>query len=271
MAPFGFIKAIQNIANIKSRPLFSGGAQNDVQEFLLFIIDCFHNALAREVEMQITGTTQNDTDLLAKTCYEMIERMYKKEFSDMFNIFFGVHVSEIRSLNDEKKSLSVSPEPFSVINLSLPEGIAAPSLYDCFDHYCKPELLTEENDNAWFNAATKQKENVQRSIVFWSLPTILIIDLKRWNHSNRKIHTVVNVPINNADFSNYVKGYNAASYHYDLYGVCNHSGSSLGGHYTAYIKNANGKWYEFNDTRVHEIKEENIITAHSYCFFYRKK
>lgn len=270
VAPYGFVKAIQNISQIKGRTLFSGHAQNDVQEFLLFIIDSFHNALAREVDMQITGTSQNETDLLAKTCYEMIRRMYKKEFSDMFNIFFGIHVSEIASLN-EKKVLSLAPEPFSVISLSLPPDIASPSLYDCLDYYCKPELLTKQNDNAWFNDKTNEKEDVQRSIGFWSLPTILIIDLKRWNQQNRKINALVQVPINDADFSRYVKGYNAETYVYDLYGICNHSGSSLGGHYTAYIKNANGKWYEFNDTRVNEIKEEAVITTHAYCFFYRKR
>ena len=273
VAPFGFVKGVQSIAHAKGRQIFSGNAQNDVQEFLLFIIDCFHNALAREVDMQITGIAQNDTDLLAKSCYEMIQRMYKKEFSDIFNIFFGVHVSEISSLTTENTTLSVSPEPFSVISLSLPPlgGGGELTLYDCLNHYCKPEILSHENGNAWFNDKTNQKEDVKRGIVFWSLPTILIFDLKRWNQNNRKVHTVVKVPIENADFSRYVKGYNPTSYIYDLYGICNHSGSSLGGHYTAYIKNANGKWYEFNDTRVSEIKEENIITAHAYCFFYRKK
>ena len=271
VAPFGFVKAIQNIAQIKSRPLFTGHAQNDVQEFLLFIIECFHNALAREVDMQITGTAQNNTDILAKTCYEMIQRMYKKEFSDMFNVFFGIHVSEISTLTAENKVLSIAPEPFSVISLSLPEGNSAPTLYDCFDYYCKPEMLTHAFGNAWFNDTTKEKEDVKRGIVFWSLPTILILDIKRWNKNNHKINTIVDVPVQNADFSRYVKGYNPSTYIYDLYGICNHSGGSLGGHYTAYIKNANGKWYEFNDTRVHEIKEEAINSAHAYCFFYRKK
>jgi ubiquitin C-terminal hydrolase len=45
----------------------------------------------------------------------------------------------------------------------------------------------------------------------------------------------------------------------------------MGGHYTAYIKNANDKWYIFNDTQVNEIKEDSIITAQAYCLFYRKK
>ena len=48
-------------------------------------------------------------------------------------------------------------------------------------------------------------------------------------------------------------------------------GGTLGGHYTACVKNANGKWYEFNDTMVNEISEDKIISVKSYCFFYRKK
>ena len=45
----------------------------------------------------------------------------------------------------------------------------------------------------------------------------------------------------------------------------------MGGHYFAYIKNANDKWYNFNDTSVTEIKDINsIITPKAYCLFYRK-
>jgi ubiquitin C-terminal hydrolase len=113
-------------------------------------------------------------------------------------------------------------------------------------------------------------ETVNRGIIFWSLPQILIIDLKRWHGHTRKNHIKVEAPIHNADFSKYVKGYNSASYIYDLYGVCNHMGDVGGGHYTAYIKNANNKWYEFNDTNVREIPEQAVVSPQSYCFFYRK-
>ena len=35
---------------------------------------------------------------------------------------------------------------------------------------------------------------------------------------------------------------------YDLYAVTNHFGSLNGGHYTAYGKNINNEWYNFNDS-----------------------
>ena len=54
-----------------------------------------------------------------------------------------------------------------------------------------------------------------------------------------------------------------------MFGVCNHSGSCLGGHYTSYVKN-NDKWYHFNDTNISEINENNVISAKTYCLFYKK-
>jgi len=274
IAPNGFVKTIKQIARIKKRDIFTGYEQNDAQEFLLFIIDAFHNALSREVEMNITGEMKNETDKLANVCYGMMKNMYKKEYSEILNIFYGIHVSEIISITTNE-TLSARPESFSVLSLSIPikENNGTPTLYDCFDLYCKPELLSSANGNAWYNEETKQKENVQRKISFWSLPNVIVIDLKRWNkvNTNNKNHNIVDIPINNADFSNYVKGYNPSSYKYDLFGICNHGGGTQGGHYTSYIKNANNKWYKFNDTNVSEIKEENVISSQSYCLFYRKK
>jgi ubiquitin carboxyl-terminal hydrolase 8 len=268
IAPIGFVKAVQKISSIKGCVLFSGHLQNDVQEFLLFMIDCFHNSLAREVTMNITGNVENEKDKLATACFEMMNTMYKKEYSEMIKLFYGIHVSEITSIEDNRQ-LSFRPEPFSVMSLSIPEKDGQVSIYDCFDLYCKKEVL--EGDNAWYNETTKQKENVKRGIVFWSLPDILIIDLKRWGNNGRKLNKIIDVPIENADFTKYVKGYCASSYMYDLYGICNHSGNSMGGHYTAYIKNANNKWYDCNDTIIKEISKEKLISEKSYCFFYRKK
>ena len=70
----------------------------------------------------------------------------------------------------------------------------------------------------------------------------------------------------------YVVGYDKESYIYDLYGICNHSGGVFGGHYTASIKNANDKWYNFNDATVTHISDESkLVSPQAYCFFYRKK
>ena len=268
ISPNRFINAIQRVAALKKCDLFTGYAQNDLPEFLIFIFDCFHEALERKVIISVNGRTENDLDELAKTCYEMISSTYSSSYSEIIDLFFGIHVSLIITNDNSNKILSIKPEPFSTINLPLPPEHKKCSIYDCFDLYTNYEFL--EGSNAWFNEKTNMKQDVVKTIKFWSLPNILIVDFKRFNNSNQKLNNIIHTPLLGLDLSKYVIGYNREQYVYELFGICNHYGESQGGHYTAYIKNSNQKWYHFNDTNVTEISESHLITAKGYCYFYRK-
>lgn len=126
ISPGGFVSSMQKIAKLKHMDLFSGFQQNDVAEFLGFLLDCFHTALAREVEMKVRGVARNATDRAAKECYEMMASMYKKQYSEVLNIFYGVQVSVIEPLHSAQRppptpmALSTKPEPFCILNLSFP-------------------------------------------------------------------------------------------------------------------------------------------------------
>lgn len=269
ISPIKFIKTIQKIAEKKNIEIFTGYSQNDISEFLLFLIDCFHNSLAREIKINITGNPENETDDLAIKCFDMVKRMYTKEYSEIWNMFYGIHVSEIVSLKDNK-ILNQTPEPYFMIDLPIPSNNKTPTLIDCLNLYIEGEVLS--GDNAWFNEDTKQKIDIKKKILFWSFPTILVIDFKRFNSKNQKNQILISFPLDDLDLSSYVIGYNKKSYIYELYGICNHSGSVYGGHYTSYVKNANGKWYHYNDTSVVEVSSINsIISQKAYVLFYRKK
>lgn len=269
--PKGFFSAVQLVASKKNIDLFEGFSQNDVQEYLLFIFDCFHNSISTTVKQnQYIFDVYEKKDNISKKCFEMIENMYKNDFSPFLNIYFGIQVSKICEMNNEDNCLSVSPEPFFVLSLQIPCNIDSPTIEECFDEYCENEELS--GDNAWFNENTKKKQDITKCNVFWKLPHILIVQLKRWNFNGKKNRKMVDTPITDLDLSDYVVSKNEnEKYIYDLYGVCNHSGTSNGGHYTANIKNANGKWYNFNDLSIREISESEVITQNAYCLFYRKK
>jgi ubiquitin carboxyl-terminal hydrolase 8 len=269
VSPGKFIKTIQKVSGLKNIEMFTGYSQNDLPEFLLFIIDCFHTSLSREIKMTISGNPENETDEIAIKCFEMIKNMYSKEYSEIWNLFYAVHVSEITNLDTGEK-IKITPEPYFMIDLPIPENNKSPSLIDCFNLYVEGEIL--DGDNAWYNEEKNEKINIRKKIQFWSLPNILVIDLKRFNNRFQKNQILVTFPIDLLDLSNYVIGYKKEKYKYELYGVCNHSGGLMGGHYTAYVKNANGKWYHFNDTSVSEVGIENsIISTKAYVLFYRKK
>jgi ubiquitin carboxyl-terminal hydrolase 8 len=266
VSPGKFIKTIHKVSELKGIEIFTGYTQNDISEFLLFLIDCFHNSLSRGVKITISGKPENDKDKLAINCFEMIKNTYSKDYSEIWNLFYAVHVSEIVRV-DNGKILSVKPEPYFIINLPIPPNNKHPSLIDCFNHYVEGESINDFKDEN-----TNEKVTIRKKISFWSFPTILTIDLKRFNNKSQKNQIYVNFPINELDLSEYVIGYKKNNYKYELYGVCNHSGSSSGGHYTAYVKNANEKWYNFNDTSVTEVGlNESIITSKAYLLFYRKK
>jgi ubiquitin carboxyl-terminal hydrolase 2/21 len=269
VSPFKFVKTIQQIAKLKGQDMFTGFNQNDLPEFLIFVIDCFHNALSREVNMTIEGSIKDDKDKIAVKCFETIKQMYEKDYSEIWNIFYGTHISQLEHAKTGEK-ISMIPEPFFIINLPIPENNKSPTLLDCFDLYVEGEVL--DGDNCITHEKTGEKIPVRKNITFWSFPDVLVIDIKRFNYMNKKNQIMIDFPLENLNLSKYVVGYNKDTYIYDLYGVCNHSGSSLGGHYTAFVKNANDKWYHYNDKIISEISvAQQIITPKAYCFFYRKR
>jgi ubiquitin C-terminal hydrolase len=272
ISPQRFIKQLQFVSKSKNREEFSNYSQNDSSEFFLFLIDCFHSAISREVIVHINGEPKNETDQLAIQCFEKIKFFFQKEYSEIYDLFYGIHVSQIVSLEEKNfgEILSNSPEPFTIINLPIP-SIKNPSLLDCFDLFVSGEIL--EGDNAWFNEKTGLKQTIKKQIMYWSFPKILVIDVKRFSNVNfnNKNQVLITFPITELDLSNYVIGYNKTPYIYDLYAICNHHGGPLGGHYYSFIKIKN-KWFSFNDTDVNEINDLNkLITPNAYCFFYKKQ
>ena len=247
VSPTKFVKTVQKVAQLKDRELFTGYSQNDLPEFLIFIVDCFHNALAREVNMTIQGTIENERDKTALICLERIKQMYSKDYSEIWNLFYGVQVSQITSI-DTEEVISITPDPYFIIDLPIPANNKSPTLIDCFNLYVVGEIM--DGDNSIFNEKTGKKEAAKKQLKFWSFPNILVIDIKRFSSLNHKNQILLDFPLENLNLSEYVIGYNKDSYIYDLYGVCNHSGSVQGGHYTAFVKNANNKWYHYNDTSV---------------------
>ncbi len=269
ISPGGFLSSVQKVAKIKDQPLFTGFAQNDLTEFLIFIINCFHTSLSREVNMSITGDPGTEQDKLAKVCFEMMKQMYCKEYSEFLQIFYGIHVSKLESVNGDY--LTSTPEPFLLLDLPIPESTDNEdiTLDDCLKLYTKDELL--DDDNKYTIEKTGEVVQAKKQILFWSLPEILIITVKRFSNSIKKNNSIIKFPLDDFDLSEYVVGYDKELFIYELYGICNHIGGVMGGHYTAIVKNPNDKWYNFNDQNITPVDEKNIVSEKAYCFFYRKK
>ena len=306
VTPNKFVMNVHRIAKIKNRDIFTGWSQNDMSEFLLFIIESLHNSISRSISIKITGKPENNVDNMAIKCYEMLQQVYKKEYSEIMDLFYGMYVSEITSM-DSKIIHSTHPEHFFLLDLPIPQertktssvdvtdlrsvkstddrglyvtkGAVKPTvnLLDCFDMYVRVEIM--QGENAWFNDKTNQREDILKRITFWSLPKVLIITLKRFTPDGQhKLDDLIDFPLDDMDLSKYVCGYNPSQYKYELYAVCNHIGNTYMGHYTAFVKNAGDEWIHYNDQHVTKLTtsvktnvKQQIVTPMAYCLFYRKK
>jgi ubiquitin C-terminal hydrolase len=263
VSPNRFIHVLHNVSQKKNISIFSDFSQNDSSEFLLFLLNTFHEGLPK-----IKTHNKIKCKGIDEICQNYLESIIKNgEYSKIIELFYGIKIS---SLINDKKVISVKPELFFVFHLPIPES-NEPTIEECFDLYMRDEIL--EGENGIINEKTQEKENVVKKTGIWDFPKILIVDFQRfklYNFIARKKQNFVSYT-ESLDLSKYLVGKNKGkSYKYELYGISNHSGSVNGGHYTSYIKNVNNKWYSYNDTIVKEIPINEIFSPKAYCLFYRK-
>jgi len=261
VSPNRFVNILHVVSAKKNISIFSDFSQNDASEFLLFLINTFHNGLPK---IKTFKKKAQGIDGICQTYLESI--MKNNDYSKINDLFYGLKITLLTC----GEKISIVPEPFFVFHLPIPES-NEPTIEECFDLYMKDEVL--EGDNGMINDETNEKENALKQTFIWDFPTILIVDFQRFKLFNfvaRKKQNFIHYSTT-LDLSKYIKGKNEGlEYKYELYGISNHSGNVNGGHYTSHIKNMNGKWYNYNDTFVKEINESEIFSPKAYCLFYRK-
>ncbi|RWW85184.1 hypothetical protein BHE74_00006162 [Ensete ventricosum] len=142
----------------------------------------------------------------------------------------------------------------------------------------------------------KEQRQASKKLDLWRLPEVLVIHLKRFSFSRstkHKLETFVNFPIHDLDLTNYVAHKKGSPQIYELYALSNHYGSMASGHYTAHIKVTfspnlcnkqqrllyfvflvqlldENRWYNFDDSHISPINEEDVKSAAAYVLFYRR-
>ena len=269
ISPVRFIKVIQLISKTKNNDLFAGFQQNDTTEFIYFMLDSFHNAMKNK-----------DKELLKKQ-FKSIEKIkypkhfinyykdyYKDNFSFIELLFSGIYKKEYIDV-ETKEVLATKYENFYMLDLTL----SSTNLNECLIEHFKNEEMNLENGNQYYYEKENEYRDIIKRTTLFYLPKILIIHLKRWNYNLKKNQRIIHYDINDLTLEDYLHEdiKDKINNNYELFGVINHSGSVLGGHYFSYIKNNNEKWYNYNDNNVNEISINNILGNKNYCLIYRLK
>lgn len=245
------------------------GQQNDAGEFLVCFLDLLHNALACKVEMKVCGMASSAKDGIAEQCYKAFRQEYESQFSPIVDIFNGISIAGLCEVDKSPISGSLVPEMFNTLVLQIPGHNPKPTLTECFRSHCEDELLTGKN--SWFDESRDEKREVVRWTGFWSLPQVLVIEFKRRLFPSQRENRAVHTSLVNIDLSQFIKGYGASSYVYDVKAICYHSGSATRGHCTAACNISGANWVFFNDEHKTRIDPTNLINGDITLMFLVKQ
>ncbi len=235
---------------------------HDAHEFLCFLLDQIHEALAEEVSMTIRATPSN-TD--TKSALEFWKASFEKKYSPLVELLFGIQRKSVKC--EECSYESVSWETMNMTKVCVPKT----------DRVDLLQLMRDEGGGEGIDeyACDKCKKKVRATISrsLWRLGNWVIIVLKRNENSGRRINTHVDIPMETSFGSVFHPSSreSSASDSYDLFATIHHHGSAGGGHYTAHAKHpVTGRWAHYDDESA-VVVDNPLLNASTYIVMYRRK
>ncbi|XP_055303800.1 ubiquitin carboxyl-terminal hydrolase Usp2 isoform X2 [Sitodiplosis mosellana] len=245
--------------------MYSGCSQQDAQEFLRFFLDALHCALNNGTKGEKLEIDESLSDnIKADRTWEWYSKVEKSVIKDLF---VGQLKSSLKCTVCGNSSVTF--DPFWDLSVSLPTSSRC-KLESCLDLFIKEEVLDGDEMPTCSKCKTRRKST--KSFTIQRFPKYLVIHLKRFSETRwSKLTNIVEFPTGERELNMAPYAANSASVQYTLYGICNHMGSTAGGHYVAVCKHpTTRKWHEFNDNIVSPIYESGLISSSAYVLFYER-
>jgi ubiquitin C-terminal hydrolase len=247
-------------------------APHDAHEFLMFMLECLHEGLSMEVEMQIMKSTpQSDSEKRVVEALETWRGAFSKEYSPLVDMFYGLLHSKI--VCSGCNSTYHKWETFNTLKAVVPKrtqelDMSPPSLLSMIGEDMKSESI----EGYSCDKCSPTRHTARRTVSIWRLPQNLIICLKRFTPDGQKIHTkATNEETLELQtlFSEETPEKTAIT-KYNLRCIVDHHGGSRGGHYTSQVKDIHSDgWFVFDDESAYSIAHPTFGES-TYILFYER-
>ena len=281
----------RNFMNIveKMNPLFKLGQAGDSKDFIIFLLEQFHNELKKSL---INNNSENNSDQVNQ--YDQKETLssffkdFQKQTSIISDIFFGIEENTSiclycqNNFGSQGKNFPIlyNYQIFNVLIFPLDDvrkmrnpniwpNTNEVSLEDCFDYNQRTVCYT--GNNRLYCKICHQNWDTNYTSKIYSCPNVLVLVL------NRGKNNMFNVKLNFEETINITKyvSLKEGQVIYNLVGVVTHLGESgPNAHFIAFCKSPiNHKWYKYNDAfvdPVKNVKKDIIDFGNPYILFYKK-
>lgn len=243
---------------------FRAPLPHDAHEFLIFLLDQFHEALSEEVRMTIQKVEGQTKDV--SNALEFWKKTFEKSYSPFVELLFGLMRKSV--VCGECKNDSVTWETMNITEVCVSDSKTQCSIIDLMTEHCKEEVI----EDYVCDCCAPKRTRAVKSLGYWRLGNWVIITLKRNANNGNKINTHVDIPktICFKDVFHNKSEEVSSKASYELFATINHHGSSRGGHYTSHAKHSVlGKWFLYDDEHSIEVPDISINSS-TYIVMYRQ-
>ncbi len=266
--PVGFFNDMCKVVDDTVYEQFKMRIAHDSHEFLGFMLNSLHDSMAEEVNITITRPAPvSEGDRMIQQALEFWRDMFRKSYSPMIDLVFGLFQREMHCQQCNKKTYAY--DVFNSLKVGMPMNTQDPTdLHSILQEELKDEVIEEY---ACEHCAPQRGRAIRRTKI-WKLPKILFVMLKRFSPTGARIQTPFSY--DNASEIAFEQHFSTFSPEpsrhkkYSLFATIDHFGSTQGGHYTCQAKNPlTGKWYGYDDESVVDIEAPSFgRSTYIVCF-----
>ncbi|EAY15066.1 Clan CA, family C19, ubiquitin hydrolase-like cysteine peptidase [Trichomonas vaginalis G3] len=235
---------------------YANNNEHDAQEAMLDMLDALHEDTNEHAGLEIP-----------KNLTDHWQIHLSQNNSPIVDLFHGELVSSIHCPSCGKDE-SVH-EPFTFLSVPIRSQIfSSVSLEECINEFAERDVL--DASNKWECPFCKEHVEAVKELAVFRCPSILLIQLKRFNPVTKAaITTNITYP-DTLDMRGFVKGPDPGNF--KLIGAVFYHKSVFMEHYTsACLSMANNKWYSFDDNIVKEIDQTSAHQGNAYILIYQKR
>ena len=240
--------------------IFRQGEQLDICELWMFLYDKIASECGVSIPNvsieptiipqlpDITNQTLSSCQALHQTCHATLNKINGHKESSWMQSAQGIMLNMLKC--NSCHNISYNFEPFTAIQLDIPDDSENPTIASMFRNYLK----IQEANGDWKCDRCNVCMPYTKLMKIWKMPPVLVFVIKRFAN----IHTKNTKPVYiNANLN--IKKSSVITYmNQDMNYVCNafglHFGGLSGGHYCALCKTED-KWLLYDDLNISQVQD----------------
>lgn len=263
--PLGFISEVCKAVKGTLYESFGIPVPNDSHEYLVYLLDHFHEALktTSNIVEQVIPANATPVQRMRIMGANGWNRYVSKNTSKIVDCFFGMTRKTIHCTNCNNNTYQ-----WEVFN-----ALKVPCDGTTFLEWIQKEVNEKSEIEGYSCDNCKGRYTAKIQSHLWRLPPNLFITLRRFQYDGRKIMIPCPYQGDRISLSEFFAPESEElekDWTYELRGVSDHHGTHMGGHYTAQFKHPiSQRWWWMDDERARPL-EQPLFSSSNYIFFFKR-